>query len=654
MAKFALVIAIPEYDTLQPPPKTTQDGFPLKDLDYLIQQADLSELVLLLDCCHSGNFIETRLMRDSLKTFEHKQNYYLITACRSYETAKAIKQDEHSVFSGALIEGLSVNHADSQGKVSCDRLFDYLNTAIGGKLQSPLRMGIGSSIISVKYPQLQVTEVKEVEPIRDSQGNIICPYQGLNVFTAKEKAFFFGRKRLTADIKQKLDESKFIPIIGASGSGKSSVVYAGLMGWLEEENQDWCILPTIKPGIEPLSELRRVFKDWWDEEELKEIIENEDKGIGDIVQALPNSCKYLLFIDQFEEIFTVCRSEKERKRFINLITQINGISNPYLAIITTMRADFLDRCLVYQPLYEMIQYQAIYMPPLERTELQDIIIEPAQRQGFKNEDELLQQLLEDVSKEQGFLPLLEFALMMLWEKRDEARKVLTLQAYQQLGGERSPLAPLDKEEINGVYPQESTEISENEIRSPLAPLIKGGIDETGGSSGLTQALDIYAEKVYHYRDYTQDKPRQASTEAEKQLIKLIFLRLVRTGNQEKDTRQRQPKEILLNIAGDDATQQSALNKLIDGKQGLVNARLLVTGGEGGWIDLVHEALIEGWGRFKQWREEDRDLRRLSERLEDQRREWLNHPIDDNLMMGGLLAQVRQQWERLRLYLLYPK
>ncbi len=111
-------------------------------MNYLIQEANLSELVVLLDCCHSGNFIETRLMHDSLKTFEYKQNYYLITVCRSYETAKAIKKEEHSIFSGAVIEGLSHNNADEQGKISCDRLFDYINTKIGGKLQSPLRMGI--------------------------------------------------------------------------------------------------------------------------------------------------------------------------------------------------------------------------------------------------------------------------------------------------------------------------------------------------------------------------------------------------------------------------------------------------------------------------------------------------------------------------------
>ncbi|MDJ0662626.1 MAG: caspase family protein [Crocosphaera sp.] len=404
-----------------------ENALPLEDLNYLIEKANLSELVLLLDCCHSGNFIETHLMQKSLKTFEYRQNYYLITACRSFETAKSIRKEEHSVFSGAIIEGLSDKRKDEKGKISCDRLFDFVNRKMGGKLQTPMRMGIGESITLVKYPLSNNQEISEIEPIRDNNSKIVCPYQGLNVFTAKEKAFFFGRQRLTEDIKQKLEEFGVIPIIGASGSGKSSVVYAGVMAWLEAKSQEWCILPTIKPGSKPLSQLIQVFKEQvtLEESELDEIIEDEEKKISDIIQFLPNSRKYFLFIDQFEEVFTVCSEEKERKRFIDLITQIK-VKNPYnFAIITTMRADFLDRCLQYQSLHQIIQHRAIYIPPLQEKDKQDIIVKPAQHQGYQIENDLLLRLLSDVGKKQGFLPLLEFALTLLWEKRDKTTKTLT-------------------------------------------------------------------------------------------------------------------------------------------------------------------------------------------------------------------------------------
>ena len=607
------------------------NGFPLAGLNNLIEKANLSELVVLLDCCHSGNYLETQLMRNQLNTFDHKQNYYLLTASRAYETAKTIRKDQHSVFSGALIEGLSEQNANPQGKISCDRLSAYINDKIAGKLQTPLRMGIGTQIVLVKYPPKTSEVSQEIEPVKDKQGDILCPYQGLDVFTAKQQEFFFGRKKLIEDIKQKLEQEPIIPLIGASGSGKSSVIYAGIIPWLEKEDRDWEILTTIKPGIEPLSELRRVFRDQvsLEEEELQEIIENteqENGGMKAIFDSLPSHSSYFLFIDQFEEVFTVCRHEAERKRFIDLVTEVVSDKNSPLKIILTMRVDFLDRFLQYESLYQIIQRQAIYIPPLEGINLRDIIVEPALRQGFTVENSLLAELLKDVGKEQGFLPLLEFALTLLWQKKDVENKKLTLKAYQQLGKE---------EQVSKSAEKSST-------------------------TGLNRALNLYAEKVYKYRDY-RDQPKKEREKIEKELIKLIFLRLIRTSGQGKETRQRQEKKTLINIAEQDQKQQKIIKGLIDGKQGLVASRLLVADKEKKdqqnheviIIDLAHEALIEGWQRFRLWQEENRDQRILAERLETQRQEWLNNRIEDNLMMGGLLMRVREQWQQLSPFLKYP-
>jgi hypothetical protein len=125
------------------------------------------------------------------------------------------------------------------------------------------------------------------------------------------------------------------------------------------------------------------------------------------------------------------------------------------------------------------------------------------------------------------------------------------------------------------------------------------------------------------------------------------LKLVRTGQDEKDTRQRQPKGKLLAIAGDNPEDRDALNEVIDE---LVQGRLLVTGEaeektdiadsveDAKMIDLAHEALMEGWTQFAEWRQEDRQLRRLIDRMEDALREWEKQPKDENLMMGGLLVK----------------
>jgi hypothetical protein len=157
----------------------------------------------------------------------------------------------------------------------------------------------------------------------------------------------------------------------------------------------------------------------------------------------------------------------------------------------------------------------------------------------------------------------------------------------------------------------------------------------------------------------EDSPTEERTEQEQEWIKRIVLKLVRTGQDEKDTRQRQPKGKLLAIAGDNPEDRDALNEVIDE---LVQGRLLVTGEaeqktdiadsveEAKMIDLAHEALMEGWTQFAEWRQEDRELRRLIDRIEDAWREWEKQPKDEYLMMGGLLAQVRQEWQNLEAYL----
>ncbi|MBL1202440.1 MAG: hypothetical protein FWK04_26070 [Nostoc sp. GBBB01] len=578
-------------------------GFALNSLNALLQDSNVSNLVMLLDACHSGLFLEETLVRRSLLSFS-KTDYYLIASCRGSEQAFARKRDKHSIFTTALMAGLSQENADKNGRISLGRLFDFIAGELQGK-QEAFNLGGGRSLVLLEY-QLQTGYRTETEPIKDNRGEIICPYQGLQAFDRNQKEFFFGRKRLVEVIKQKLETTPFVPVIGASGSGKSSVVRAGLIPWLEEEGK-WQILEPIKPGAYPLEELREAFKPFFkgrDERQLKAFIEDEEKypqGFANIIERLPNSDRTLLIVDQFEEVFTVCADEEKRQRFIELITQVTKIPACRLAVVTTMRADFLEPCLRYPTLYQQIQNQAVFMPPLIGVDLRDAITEPARRQGYTLEEGLVFKILEDVGKEPGFLPLLEFALTKLWEKRDEEKHLLTVEQYNKL-------------------------------------------------DGLTGALNLHAEQVYHYKDFESDTPTEERDGKEKEWIKRIFLRLVRTGEQEKDTRQRQPKARLLLIIGNSSLEQEALNELLEGETGLVQGRLLVTGQDREeaepWVDLAHEALIEGWSRLAEWRKEDRDLRRLIHRIEDALQEWQKNPSDENLMMGGLLAQVREQWQEL--------
>ncbi|MGH7999120.1 MAG: sensor histidine kinase, partial [Brasilonema sp.] len=181
------------------------------------------------------------------------------------------------------------------------------------------------------------------------------------------------------------------------------------------------------------------------------------------------------------------------------------------------------------------------------------------------------------------LPLLQFALTELWEQRDNQKHQLTVEQYRAMGG-------------------------------------------------VIGALDLHAENIYH-----------SFTQKEQEWIKQIFLKLVRTGEGEKDTRQQQPKAKLLAIGG-----ENEIGFVLDE---LIQERLLVSGQENlhreAWVDLAHEALMEGWKRFVQWGQENRELRRLIDRVEDALQEWQKQPKNENLIMGGLLAQVREKWEEIK-------
>ncbi len=564
-----------------------KNGISLRELNDLICQAKVSSLVVLLDCCHAGSLLENDLVKQTLTALNEK-DYFLIAACRPKK--KAYEGDKYSIFTKALLKGLSEEQAGTDGTISCNRLFTIINEELQGKGQEPIYLGSGRSLILVSYPER--SPVLAVAPLLDEREEIRCPYQGLLAFTKEELPFFFGRKQVVEELARKLDRQPFILLIGASGSGKSSVVLAGLIPWLEELG--WQVLDSIKPGFKPLARLEEVLRENYfaEEEQLLDrcIHDESSEGLKPLLERFPQG-RHLLVVDQFEELFTVAQAE-QRDRFIQLITQVAEFPNSPLAIVTTMRADFIEPCLGYEPLRQLMENEAKYLPTLTGNNLIDAIREPAKRQGYEVTDELLFQILTDIKQEPGFLPLLEFALTQLWAKRELAKHQLALEGYESIGG-------------------------------------------------MVGALNNHADKVYHYRDYEKDSPQDERSEAEKGLIKRIFLKLLQIGEGEKDTRVRQPKAVILSLAGDNLEQRKILTELIDGKQGLVKGRLLVTGGseqEGeAWVDLAHEALIEGWEKLNEWRTETREGRKLAKQVENEAQNWQAQGklTDSDYLWGGI-------------------
>ncbi|HEY9865160.1 MAG TPA: XRE family transcriptional regulator, partial [Candidatus Obscuribacterales bacterium] len=367
----------------------------------------------------------------------------------------------------------------------------------------------------------------------------ICPYKGLSAFTTEDAAFFFGREEFTQTLVDAVQKRPFVAVIGNSGSGKSSVVYAGLIHQLEKQG-GWEFI-TFRPTSNPFSQLAYPLLSLLEPEmdkmerltKAKKYANNFKAGELTLKNVLEvslqeNSSKprFLIFVDQFEEVYTLC-PEDERKNFIDqLLEVINAESetkSPNIVLVITLRADFYGHAIDYQPLLEIFQKcKPENIGPMNPEELQAAIEQPAKEVDLKIQDGLTKIILDAVKSNPGELPLLEFCLKQLWEKQSNGQ--LTIAAYNEIGG-------------------------------------------------VEKALANHAEEIYH--KLNEDKQNR---------VKHIFTQLVRFGENTEATRRIATRE-----------QIGAENWLLVTE--LANARLVVTGRDEDKkqliVEVVHEALIRG-------------------------------------------------------------
>lgn len=396
-----------------------RNGISLESLNSLIRKSSLRSLVLLLDCCHSGYFLERQLVQQTLTAFSSWQrDYYLITACRSHEEAKSLAGESSSIFTGAIIEGLSAFNADQNGCVSGDRLFDYVSSAITRNhlkavTQEPIRMGWGRVITLVSYAAKGTSSPAKVN------FNPQNPYLGLLSFESDQSEYFGGREEAIRALLDRIDQNRFVAVIGSSGCGKSSLVKAGLVPYLKGDripgSCQW-VIEQMTPGEQP------------------------EMTLLDKIEHLQKHPVTLLLIDQGEEVFTLCKEEEQRQRFFRLIAWEAATQERQSRIIFAIRGDFLDRCAAYTEIAELInrvQPTTYCVEPLTLQQLQEAIIKPAQLHGVEFEHGLALRIAEDAIDRPGALPLLQYALRELWrvciEESDSPQPLLTWEGYQKIG-----------------------------------------------------------------------------------------------------------------------------------------------------------------------------------------------------------------------------
>ena len=272
----------------------------------------------------------------------------------------------------------------------------------------------------------------------------ICPYMGLKAFTRFDARFFYGRKALTEEIIEQLKGTSFLAVVGASGSGKSSVVQAGVLHQLAE-NGLWCEgeaereleckecwTRSFRPGNNPFQSLARVLASTTEERERVE--EQLRLGVDNFVLLLRRRREpmVVLVVDQFEELFALVK-EGDRRSFLQLIFGAIENVGDRLKLIVTLRGDFLFSPSNVPELEALVRRFHILVPSsLREEEYRQVIEEPAYKVGLRIEPGLPEILLKEVQNSTAALPLLEFILEQLWERRSEGS--LTVEAYHKIGG----------------------------------------------------------------------------------------------------------------------------------------------------------------------------------------------------------------------------
>jgi Protein kinase domain len=255
---------------------------------------------------------------------------------------------------------------------------------------------------------------------------LVCPYKGLASFDVADADVFFGREQLVAELVARLPGATLLGVVGPSGSGKSSIVQAGLSAALARGalpgSEDWTQV-VIRPGEHPLDELAQARRD-------------------------RTSAKVLLVVDQLEEVFTLCRDEGERVLFLDALTRPAS----HETVVIAVRADFYGRFAALPALATQLAENHVLVGPMKPEDLRRAIELPSRRAGLRIEPALVDALVADVVDEPGGLPLLSTALVELWQHRDG--RTLRLEAYRESGGVRGAVARIAEEAYEGFTPEQ--------------------------------------------------------------------------------------------------------------------------------------------------------------------------------------------------------
>lgn len=415
------------------------------------------------------------------------------------------------------------------------------------------------------------------------------PYKGLHAFQSADNQNFFGREAVTAKLVKRLDEpheyKRFLAVVGPSGSGKSSIVRAGLIPALWRGDlpgsEKWFIVDML-PGANPLDELEialtRVAAN--QSGSLHEQLARDKRGLIRAAQLIlpADNSELVLVIDQFEEVFTLVGDEAARVHFLDLLHTAVTEPRSRVRVLITLRADFYDRPLHYPDFGELIHSRMETLLPLSAHELEQAISKPAQGVGVSFEPGLVAQIVAEVNYQAGALPLLQYALTELFEQR--RGRLLTREAHSALGSSVGALA--------------------------------------------RRADEIFTD----FNPVSQEAARQ------------MFLRLVTLGEGVEDTRRRVKRSELLALISDSDVMDEVIDTYAD-------YRLLSLDNDPATrsptVELAHEAILRAWERLRDWLNESREDIKSQRQLASMAAEWRASNQDASFLARGARLAQFENW-----------
>jgi energy-coupling factor transporter ATP-binding protein EcfA2 len=442
----------------------------------------------------------------------------------------------------------------------------------------------------------QVEEPVDGEAVRAET----CPYRGLLNFREEDAPYFFGRGTTTSRVHQVIDRHSFVAVVGASGSGKSSILKAGLLPLLRRNRSvTWDFLnitPTDNPFQALVGAVDHVLRPGVDFIDRRAVVDNVATqmrrgaiAITDLIEELISkqygTDRVLLVIDQWEEMSTLVEEKSLQREFVAALLcstePKRGRPSP-LSVVIAVRGDFIGSSLLsHRELADRLDGNMVNVGPMTTAELRSVIIDPAAATGLTFEDGLVGRMLEEVGGAPGNLPLLEFLLRQLWERRKGS--VMLHEAFDEVGGLKGALASYADQLLG--------RLSEEQIRA-------------------TQSL---------------------------------FTNIVRTGEGVEATSRR------TRIADLPEDARSVVSRFADERM-VVTSRSL--DGSGDVVEIAHEALIQGWETLRHWILEDFKFLLWRDKVRTLLSAWMSSEPrashrDRGALLRGLLLEESLAWRKSR-------